>query len=265
MNPRQFFRGKHAELCIAIAEARNDEAFSLIYGFFRSEDNTDSYSIQLLTIVRELLEGEDSDELYKLRIRFRSNGDKVLINMVQFLYAFDWNGSMFNAAEILSEKLEAEIPKLARSMQIYVNEEGIAPMAQLQGLRIREAIRLFGKYFADHDDEDRAFEVYTQNLDVSRILLFNHPNTISDDLLVLAKESAKRGLALEEQQYLREIVENYDENIDIARSQKPDIEKELLEVVQNLKEAYTRLEEIEHDSFNVSRLEDISVVLATDE
>lgn len=261
MNPRQFFRGKHAELCVAIAEGRRDDAFSMIYSFFRSEDNTDSYSIQLLTMVRELLEGGDADELYQLRVRLRSNGDKVLINLVQFLYAFDANHEMAAAVENLSEKIIAELPKLARSMQLFADEDGLSPVAQMQGLRIREAVSLLEQFLAEHADEEKAYEIGEQKLEMTRILLFNYANIVTADLLGLAQGAAKRGLPDEEHQYLREIVENYDASIDMARSQKKDLDKELLETLNNLAQAYTRLDEIEHEAFNISRLQDIAEIL----
>ena len=145
------YKGKHAELCRAIASAKRDEALEIIYAFFRSEENTDSYSISLLTIVRELIEDSDSDALYQLRIRMRNQGDRVLINMAQFVMAFE-EGEFEDAAETLAGKCVAELPKLARSMQEYADEEGLSPATQMAGLRIREAVRLLMDYFKSHHD-----------------------------------------------------------------------------------------------------------------
>ena len=46
------YKGKHAEICRLISERKCEDALRILYAFFRSEDNTDSYSIELLTIVR---------------------------------------------------------------------------------------------------------------------------------------------------------------------------------------------------------------------
>ncbi len=202
-------KGKHAEICREISTRHRDDAMQLIYAFFRSEENTDSYSIQLLTILRELLEDGDSDELYRLRIRMRSNGDRVLINLAQFIWALD-AGKYDEAAETLAEKCLADMPKLSRSMQDFVDEEGLSPASDMAGQRIREAVKIIRDYFDSQDNEEAVNRLDDLNLEMSRIFLFTHEELIAEDMKKAALSAQRQGDDLKCYRICREIVRSYD-------------------------------------------------------
>ncbi|MBQ1265913.1 MAG: hypothetical protein IIY06_03990 [Proteobacteria bacterium] len=240
------YKGKHAELCRAIASAKRDEALEIIYAFFRSEENTDSYSISLLTIVRELIEDSDSDALYQLRIRMRNQGDRVLINMAQFVMAFE-EGEFEDAAETLAGKCVAELPKLARSMQEYADEEGLSPATQMAGLRIREAVRLLMDYFKSHHDTKALEKCMDANLEMTRAFLFEYAHYMTADMLMIAKAAEKRHDEARQIKMCRELVSGYADKLDVLKkTSQPD--HELLECIAALKYAYEKLNTIDPDT-----------------
>ncbi|MBR4986846.1 MAG: hypothetical protein IKY83_14025 [Proteobacteria bacterium] len=201
-------KGKHAEICRAFADGRRDEAMSLIYGFFRSEENTDSYSVQLLTVIRELAEDGDSEEMYRMRIRMRASGDRVLINLAQFVWAFE-TGGMTDAAETLAGKCLSELPKLHRSMQDFAEEEGLSTATEMAGLRIREAVRILRLYFEAYSDEDAMDKCDMLSLDMTRVFLFMRGNIMSTDMMQAARCAEKLGDTSKRDDLCRELVESY--------------------------------------------------------
>ena len=206
-------KGKHADLCRAIADGNREDALQLIYAFFRSEDNTDSYSISLLTMVRELLEEGDSDELYRIRIRMRSSGDRVFINMAQFVWAFE-TGGYDVAAETLAEKCLSEMPKFRRSMQEFLDEEGLSKATEMAGLRIREAARILRLYFSSRKDGESCEKIDEVNLEMTRIFLFTNAVAMSEDLMKAAKCANHKGDTMIRDRYCREIFQSYGDVIE---------------------------------------------------
>ncbi|MBQ9242603.1 MAG: hypothetical protein IJ165_05180 [Proteobacteria bacterium] len=225
-------KGKHAEICRAFADGRRDEAMSLIYGFFRSEENTDSYSVQLLTVIRELAEDGDSEEMYRMRIRMRSSGDKVLINLAQFVWAFE-TGGFHDAAEALADKCIAELPKLHRSMQDFADEEGLSPATEMAGMRIREAVRILRLYYETQSDEGAMDKCDTLTLDLSRVFLFMRENVMSADMMRAARCADRNGDGDTRDKLCRDVVNAYGAILDRpAGALSPD-DRETLECVRD--------------------------------
>ena len=233
------YKGKHAELCYAIAAGKRDEAMGFIYAFFRSEDNTDSYSIPLLTTVRELMEDQDSDEMYRMRIRMRSNGDRVLINLAQFLTAFEANGQD-EIAETLADKCLAELPKLARSMQEYADEEGLSSSTQLAGQRIREAVRLLVLYYERNGSMPEMERAILLKLETSKVFLTSLSNIISEDLMQAAQAADRRGDEAACHKLCREILREYGDTIDRVEADSG-FSREDLETLVAVRYAYENL------------------------
>lgn len=202
------YKGKHAELCKAIASGRQDDAMRLIYAFFRSEDNTDSYSIPALTVVRELLEDGDSEELSRVRIRMRSNGDKMMLTLVQFVWAL-FEGRYADAADILSEKVYKELPYMIRSMQAFAEEEGLSQATLMAGLRIRESMRLLASYFEAEDEMAQADQCVMSNLDMTRIFLFMRHDIMSEDMILASHVFERQNKPEAAQRLCEEIVSEY--------------------------------------------------------
>ena len=234
-------KGKHAEICRAFADGRRDEAMSLIYSFFRSEENTDSYSVQLLTVVRELAEDGDSEEMYRMRIRMRASGDRVLINLAQFVWAFE-TGGLNDAAEALAEKCIAELPKLHRSMQDFAEEEGLTPATEMAGMRIREAVRILRLYFEAQDDEDTMDKCDMINLDLSRVFLFMRENVMSADMVRAARCADKNGDTELCDKLCRDVVNAYGNILNAAEILKPE-DRETLESVRDALEMLAKSDE----------------------
>ena len=206
-------KGKHAELCQAIAAGHKEDALQMIYAFFRSEDNTDSYSISLLTMVRELLEEGDSDELYRMRIRMRSSGDRVFINMAQFVWALE-TGGYRNAAETLAGKCLSEMSKLKRSMQEFLDEEGLSKATEMAGLRIREAARILRLYFSAAKDGEACDKIDEINLEMTRVFLFANKSAMAEDLMKAAKCANRNDNSMIRDRYCRELIQSYADVVD---------------------------------------------------
>ena len=240
------YKGKHAELCRAIASGKREDALEIIYAFFRSEDNTDSYSIPLLTMIREMIEENDSDALYQLRIRMRNQGDRVLINMAQFVMAFE-TGEFEEAAYTLAGKCVAEFPKLARSMQEYADEEGLSPATHMAGLRIREAVKILMAYFKSRRDLKSYYKCVDANLDLTRAFLFEHADFMTSDMLQIAKAAEHRNDEARQIKMCREIVSGYADKLDELKN-TPHPDPTLLTCIEALKYAYEKLNTIDPDS-----------------
>lgn len=252
-------KGKHAELCRLIADGRRDDAMRYIYAFFRSEDNTDSYSVSLLTMIRELMEDGDSDELYRMRIRMRSSGDRVLINMAQFVWALE-TGGMEDAAETLAGKCLSDMPKLARSMQEFADEEGISPASEMAGMRIREAVRILRMYFDSVDMADAVDKLDDVNLDMTRIFLFTKGHMMSEDLMKAAKCAARHGDMTRRNKLCREIVREYGYIVDTLLN-AADFVRESYEMLDGVKYAYETLNDVEPDTPYTERISAIHGIL----
>ncbi len=252
-------KGKHAELCRAIADGRRDEAMQLIYAFFRSEENTDSYSVSLLTVIRELLEDGDSDEMYRMRVRMRSNGDRVLINLAQFVWAFE-TGGLEDAAETLAGKCLSELPKLCRSMNDFAQEEGMSAATEMAGRRIREAVRILRMYFESVDNDDAVDTCDEVNLDMTRVFLFTHENMMSEDLMIAAKCADRRGNSLIRDRLCREIMREYGSVIEKIQS-SAEFNREWYETLEGVKYACEILDESEPDHPYSTQLKAIEQIL----
>ena len=259
---KTIYKGKHAELCKLIADSSKEDALQSIYSFFRSEDNNDSYSIQLLTIVRELLDDNDSDTIYQLRIRMRSNGDRVLINMAQFMTAFD-EGGYEDAAETIAGKCLSELPKLARSMQEFVDEEGISPLTHMAGLRIREAVKLISAYYKRLRDMDAYDKCVEQSLGMTRIFLHDMPQCILEDMMNAAKSAQRRKDDLKLMRLCRDMVENYADKLDELKATS-DFSRELLECATSLRFAYETLHNNDPDAPYAQELADLDAIFNDD-
>ena len=207
------YKGKHAELCKAIASGRQDDAMRLIYAFFRSEDNTDSYSIPALTVVRELLEDGDSEELSRVRIRMRGNGDKMMLTLVQFICALS-EGHYTDSADILSEKVYRELPYMIRSMQAFAEEEGLSQATLMAGLRIRESMRLLTSYFKAEDEMSQADQCVLSNLEMTRIFLFMRQDIMSEDMVEASHVFERQNKMDAAQRLWDEIISEYGSLLD---------------------------------------------------
>jgi len=259
---KTFYKGKHADLCRFIADSSKEEALQLIYSFFRSEENNDSYSIQLLTIVRELLDEGDSDAIYQLRIRMRSSGDRVLINLAQFLTAFD-EGEFEDPAETIAGKCLAELPKLARSMQEFADEEGLSPMTHMAGLRIREACKLIMNYYKRERDMDAYDKCVEQNLVMTRIFLFDEPQCMTEDLMMAAKVAERRKDTNKQVRLCRDIAENYGDKLNELKNTN-DFSRELLEIATTLKYAFDVLHANLPDAPYAQEIADLEAIFDED-
>ncbi len=253
------YKGKHAELCKAIADRRKDEAMELIYAFFRSEENTDSYSVSVLTTIRELVETGDSDELYRARIRMRSNGDRVFINHAQFVHAL-YMGGFDEAAETLGGKCLSELPKLCRSMQEFADEEGLSQASEMAGRRIREAVRILRMYFEEQKDKKAINTCDEINLDMTRVFLFSQANMMSEDMMKAAKCADRRGDTLKRDRLCREIVREYG-NVVETLTTATEFSRENYETLEGVKYAYETLHESEPDHPYEDKLTAISKLL----
>lgn len=209
------YKGKHAELCRALDDHRLNDAMDLIYAFFRSEDNTDSYSIPALTSLRELIEDGDSAELERIRIRMRSHGDKMLLTLAQFLCALH-NGGFSDGAEILAEKLEGELSRMTRSMQEFADEEGLSQATLMAGLRIREAMKLLRNYFRETQNEDSEHHCIEQNLEMTRIFLFSKLDILSTDMMSAAQSAECYGDVEKSIRLCHDMIESFSEKVDDA-------------------------------------------------
>lgn len=232
-------KGKHAELCRLIADKQREEALRYIYAFFRSEDNTDSYSCALLTIIRELMEDGDSDELYRLRIRMRSSGDRVLINLAQFVWALE-TGALSDAAETLAMKCLSDMPKLSRSMQEFADEEGISPASEMAGMRIREAIRILRIYFESVEMDDAIDKLDMLNLEMTRVFLFTKDHMMAEDMMKAAKCASRQDKELLRDRLCRDIIRDYSYVVD-ALVHATDFVREHYETLDGVKYAYETL------------------------
>ena len=233
------YKGKHAEICRELATGHKEEALQLIYAFFRSEENTDSYSISLLTTVRELLDEGDSDEIYRIRIRMRGNGDRVLLNLAQFVSAFEMGG-FTDIAETLAEKCFSELPRLSRSMQEFADEEGLSPATEMAGMRIREAIRILRMYAESYSMEEEIDKCDELGLDMSRVFLFTHANIMSEDLMKAAKLALRKKDELKCTKLCNEIVREYGDVVD-AISNASEFSRENYETLVGVRFAFEQL------------------------
>ncbi|MBO4350763.1 MAG: hypothetical protein J6A01_07465 [Proteobacteria bacterium] len=233
------YKGKHAEICREIATGHKDEALQLIYAFFRSEENTDSYSVSLLTTIRELLDEGDSDELYRIRIRMRGNGDRVLLNLAQFVSAFEM-GDFTEIAETLAEKCFSELPRLSRSMQDFADEEGLSSATEMAGMRIREAVRILKMYAETYNMSDEIDRCDDIGLEMSRVFLFTHANIMSEDLMKAAKSAMRNNDELKCIKLCNEIVREYGDVADrIANASE--FSREDYETIVGVRYAYEQL------------------------
>jgi len=256
------FMGKHAELCRAISAGHRDDAMKQIYAFFRSEDNTDSYSISLLTIVRELLEEGDSDEMYRLRIRMRSSGDRVLINLAQFVLAFE-EGGEDEISETLAGKCLSELPKLSRSMQEVADEDGVSDSMRLAGRRIREAVRMLAGHFERQGTLDAYDRCLETGLEMTRIFLYDQANFVSEDLMRLARSSERRGNTAKRNKLCREIVREYAGALERLEG-GTSFSREDYETLEALSYAYNVLEGVESPEEYHVALSRIQKILSPD-
>lgn len=240
------YKGKHAELCRSIAAGKRDDALSLIYAFFRSEENNDSYSISLLTMVREMLDDGDSDALYQLRIRMRNQGDRVLLHMAQFVIAFD-EGGWEDAAQTIAEKCVSELPKLARSMQEYADEEGLTHTTHMAGLRIREAVKLLVTYFKNQGDNPSCDKCLEACLEMTRTFLFERADLMTADMLAIAQSAERRHDAESQLRMCREIISGYADKLhELKQDSQPD--DVLVTCMTALKYAYEKLNAVDPDA-----------------
>ena len=256
------YKGKHSELCSAISNRRKDEALELIYAFFRSEDNTDSYSISVLTVVRELLESGDSDELYRMRIRMRSSGDRVLINFAQLVHAFAMGG-FDDAAETLAGKCLSDMPKLSRSMQDYSDEEGLSPATEMAGKRIHEAVRILRMYFDSVEDEKAIDKLDDLNLEMSRVFLFTEPGIMSGDMKLAALSAQRQNDLVKRDRLCREIVRDYGDVVERLTG-NVDFSREDYEIAEGVKYAYETLHDSEPDHPYEDKVAALSRLFSTD-
>ena len=209
--PMKYFeyKGKHAELCHALEAHKTDDALSHIYAFFRSEENTDSYSIPALTAARELLEDGESQELERIRIRMRANGDKMFITLAQFMWAAHLGGYKDFAAAI-AEKLDSELERFVRSIKEYVDEEGAPGVLDSSGFRCNEAIRMMTMYYLDQDDFNTILHCSVENLEMTRLLMPNRPNFIASHLLDAARSYRTVGQTEKCMELCKELLDTYD-------------------------------------------------------
>lgn len=226
------YKGKHAELCRALDEHKTNEALTHIYAFFRSEDNTDSYSIPALTAVRELLEDEESAELSRIRIRMRANGDKMLLTLAQFMWAFH-RGGYAECAEELADKLYRELEKLTRSIKEYIEEEGTSRSMEIAGVRSREATDLLSKYYLSREDFTKILHCSEKRLEMTRFLMPTNRPLIASSMLETARSYDEVGRREACAEMCREILENYGSGLNASDDEKIDAichdAKELLE------------------------------------
>ena len=252
------YKGKHAEICRLISEGRSEDALRILYAFFKSEDNTDSYSIELLTIVRELLDGQ-SDALDRLRIRMKRSGDKVMINLAQFIHAFAMGGQA-DAAESLSDKCFSELPRLVKSMHEYADEEGLSAASEMAGLRIREAVRIWELYLTSlsEDKSSEIDELVSKNLEMSRIFLSTKNNVLSVDMMRQARRMAKKGNKDEALELCQSIVKDYGKVVDDIEASE-DFNRDWYETLDAVSYAYRFLTESGNEDYTgiIRRIDDI--------
>ena len=201
-------KGKHADLCRTLSEGDREGALEQIYSYFRMQEHSDTYSIQLLTILRELLQDGESEELGRLRIRIRACGDRVLINLAQFVWALETGGRSPEAA-VLADKCVADLPRLARSARDLAEEEGVSPVYEMAGRRIREAVRILRDFFASRGDAASCAVCDHECLEVTRTLLGAHAECMAEDMLREAKGLRERGDAAGCEALCAEVVSRY--------------------------------------------------------
>ena len=251
------FKGKHAEICKLISEGKIEHALQRLYAFFRSEDNTDSYSIELLTILRELLEDGDSDALGRMRIRMRSSGDKVMINLAQFMAALH-DGGKTAEAELLSERCLSEMPRFVRSIRAYVDEEGMSQTCVMAGMRIHEALRIWMSILPKTDESRETLII--SSLEVTELLLSDKPNLVSLDKVEVAKVAENKGDKEKQLSLCRELVHAYGEIVDrVAASEE--FNREDYETVDSLKYAYQVLNDADSNDLYAEKLAKIGQIL----
>ena len=252
------YKGKHAEMCRLISEGKSEDALRILYAFFKSEENTDSYSIELLTIVRELLEGS-SEALDRIRIRMKRSGDKVMMNIAQFMHAFAMGGYA-DAAESLSDKCFSELPRLVKSMHEYAEEEGLSPASEMAGLRIHEAVRIWELYLnsVDEDKSAEIDELVSKNLEMSRIFLNAKDNILSVDMMRQAKRLAKSGKKQDALALYTDIVRQYGHVVDDIEG-ADDFKREWYEMLDAVSVAYRALSEAGQGDYSeiIRRIDDI--------
>lgn len=252
----RIFKGKHAEICNLLAEGKIENALQRLYAFFRSEDNTDSYSIELLTILRELLEDGDSTALGRMRIRMKSSGDKVMINLAQFMMALYDSGKKAEAEQI-SEKCLAEMPRFIRSIKDYVDEEGMSQTCVMAGMRIHEALRMWQSILPKADERREA--LILSSFEITHLLLSVKPNLVSLDKVEVAKLAATKGDKEKQLSLCRELVHAYGSIVDrVAASDV--FNREDYETVDSLKYAYRVLNESEPNADYAEKLAKIEKV-----
>ena len=253
------YKGKHAEICREIATGHKEEALQLIYSFFRSEENTDSYSVSLLTTIRELLDDGDSDELYRIRIRMRGNGDRVLLNLAQFVSAFEM-GNFSENAETLAEKCFSELPRLSRSMQEFADEEGLSAATEMAGMRIREAVRILRMYAESHDMSDEMDRCDDLGLVMSRVFLFTHANIMSEDLMKAAQLARRNRDDLKCIKLCNEIVREYGSVVDTIAA-ATEFSRENYETLVGVRYAYEQLNKLLEDHPYADEIRRIAQIL----
>ena len=254
-----FFRGRHADLCDAIAAGTGDSGLHYIYRYFRGTDHNDTYSIEILTIVRELLEDDDSQTLSRLRLRMRKSGDKVLINLVQFMYAFGWSEYHKEAAVLILDKIRSEMPAFVKSVRNFIEEE--APQGiEMAGLRIRDSLSLLVLYCLEHDLAENVPSILSQNLELTRLMLSGYSNFVTEDMMKVASDAWKRGEKSEALPLLRSMVGDYGDVSEMLENQS-EISKEIRETCENLLKAYELLDEIEHDPKDAASAQNLRSLL----
>ena len=234
------FKGRHAEICRTLASGNREGTLNQIYAYFRTGENSDTYSIQILTILRELIDDGESDELGRLRIRIRGCGDRILINLVQFVYALD-EGNHHAEAKILADKCLEELPRLCRSMEDFCKEEEITKVYEMAGLRIRESIRLLREYYALYENEEAQEQCVTLSLVMTRLFLFAHDECFSADMLCMALMHKRRGEQTACENMCRELISRYGHVLSEIEN-SAEFNREKYEIVDCLKTAYCELD-----------------------
>lgn len=239
-----FFKGRHAELCELLASGSESMALNYIYSFFRGTDHNDTYSIELLTIMREILEDGESPALSRFHLRIRKSADKVLMNVMQFVYALGWCGKV-DESLLWIEKIREEFVPFITSVRNYFAEEETKGI-EMAGLRIREAFNMLALYCKEHSLVLQSTSFYKTNLELTQLFLPKYSHCISEDMLKVAKDAHCRGDLEETLSILHQLIDKYGYITNDGYLANP-LSKEVKETVKNLIKAYEVLDNLEHD------------------
>lgn len=257
------YLGKHSEICRLISEGKTEEALAQLYGFFRSEENTDSYSVELLTILRELLEDDESESIARLKIRMERSADRVMMNLAQFIHALA-AGGLQKQAQILSEKCFGELAMLKRSMERYRDEVGVNASTEMAGQRIREAVRIWRIFVYESGDDDRLNEIDDANLEMVRIFLGQKPNEMSNAMMIAAKCAARRGDTQRQVALCRDIADAYGDVIEKIEH-STEFSRENFETLDGVRYAYEVLDAADGKHSYAGELAAIKHILDNDD